>query len=355
MQIVPNIVTGTHDTDIVACDKWFIFRYKVLNKRIKEYFQNNDKVFFPYRKVRKIQETAKVEYVEQPMVPGYIFVNAELDDAIALGKEVDMNPWRKRLDEIDTTVAPITPSERKVWEEKHYYSIKDGVMRQFIRAVDGSSKDVKILDASYIDLAKDDFVEIIAGPYAGYKGYLKSVNGSNGGLVVVPLETEGDNEIPANSLFHYGIPAKSCEVSILSFAEGSHRASDQLNHASKVVDKVMEAYTNGEKITVQQTTRLQGYIDRFSKVQLKRPIQRIRLALMLYRIFTIFENKERESVRKQLDELLNECEQRKDNTRKRDKASAETTYQEYQDIKRKTEKAFEERDEALSKKRKLQR
>ena len=60
----------------------------VLNKRAKEYFQeNSDKVFYPLRKVRRNHEGADQGiYVEQPIVPGYIFVHAKLSEAIAMGK-----------------------------------------------------------------------------------------------------------------------------------------------------------------------------------------------------------------------------------------------------------------------------
>ena len=340
---------GFHDTNKVAWDYWYIFRYRIMNKHTKEYFQNNsDKVFFPYRKVRKVQEdTGKVDYVDQPMVPGYIFVHANLDDAIALGKKVEMNLWRKRLADIDTTVTANTSYERKALDESNYYSIKDNVMRQFIRAVEVSSHDFKILDASHIDLAKDDYVEIIAGNFKGYKGYLKSVNGSNGGLVIVPLEAESGADIPSNSLLNYGISAKSCEVAILSFAKGSRRATDQLNHASEVVGRVMKAYAKGETITEQQKTRLRGYIQRFSQVKLERHIQQIRLALMLYRIYTVLElDAERDNIGKILDVLMKECEHRKDKAPKRDRATAEITFRTYQDIIRQADAAYDNRCKA---------
>lgn len=347
---IANGNLDSHDTYNAAWHCWYIFRYKVLNKRTKEYFQkDSDRIFFPYRSVRKVQEgTGKVEFVEQPMVPGYIFVNAKLKDAIALGKEVDLNPWKKRLEEIDTTVTAITPSERKALEEKQYYSIKDDVMRQFIRAVDISDKDVKILDANSIDLEKDDFVEIIAGQYAGYKGYLKSVNGSNGGLVIVPLEDDDSQVLKTNCILSYGIIANSSEVAILSFAKGSRRATDLLNHASSVVDTIMEDYVTGRIITVQQTSRLMGYAKRFGKVELERPIQRERLALLLYRIYTILElSDESEAIRSKIEtEILPGCKSRIEKACARDKASAETTYKKYEEKLLQTDEANKKRIKA---------
>lgn len=354
-EVSTGVTSCPQGSNQAAYDCWYIFRYMVLNKRAKEYFQENtDKVFYPLRKVRRNHEGADQGiYVEQPIVPGYIFVHAKLSEAIAMGKEVDMSLWKKRLDSSEPAAMASTLSERKAQEARGYYSIKDSAMRQFIRAVEISTQDFKLLDASCIDLAKDDLVEIIAGDFTGYKGYLKSVNGSNGGLVIVPLEAEGGQALPPHSLFNYGIPTSSSQIAILAFAKGSRRATDLLNRACKVVDKVMEAYMNGEKITGQQETRIMGYVHRFGQVKLDTPAQRVRLSLMLYRIYTILGlSAERESIRRQLtDEILPQCRHRKDNARKCNKATAENTYQEYEDKMRETDDATDRRQKAMREKR----
>lgn len=345
---------------------WFVYRYKALTPSVKNHFRMSSlELFFPHRKVHKAQNgTAKAEYRELPIIPGYIFVYAGLDDAINLGKEVDMSPWRRKIPlQVDKSKIMTVENDLNQYREylyakrtALYYSVDNDTMRQFIRAVEINAQDFKLLAADCVDLGKDDFVEIITGKYKGYKGYLKSVNGSNGGLVIIPLLKESPSPSTVNrsrrSLLHYGIPASSSEVAILSFAKGSHRATDQLSHAAKVVDRLLEAYSSGEEITSQQSIRLLGYVHRFRKVQLESLIQRTNLALLLYRAYTILElTTEMQAVRKTLEtEILPECERRMLNAANRDKASSARTYHNCISKKEEADNAVACRRMALNKK-----
>lgn len=318
---------------------WFVFRYMTLTNHARDHFRNSSlEVFFPHYQVSGSQEnTGKADSQEKPVIPGYIFVHAGLDDAINLGKDIDMTLWRRR--------QPLSVDASKILTDSHdlkeyktlklaertaaYYSIDDESMRQLIRTVELYSHGFHLFDAGDIDYEKDDFVEITQGSFQGVRGHLKSVNGVGGGVVVVPLQDESTAlSSSLNTLLHYGIPVNASEISILSFAKGSRRATDQINHSSKVVDRLMMAYSKGEDITVQQRNRLTGYAQRFGETQPDSLIQRTNLALLLYRIYTILElSTESQSQRDFLEkELLPLCKERMEKARARDRVSARNTF-----------------------------
>ena len=317
-----------------ASKKWYVLRYMTLSKRMRDILlTRSSMVFFPQRSVRSVQSgKSKIGYTQQALVPGYIFVNGTLNEAKQLGKEMELNLWRKK---------------NNGFIGNEYHTISDKAMHVLKCAVAINAMDFKLLDAGCIDLTKDDLVEITAEGYNRQRGYIKYVNKQNDGLVVVPLQD--DSEGAPQTLFHYGIPVRAADVTIISFADGSRRATDLLNHANKTVDGIMEAYRQGNAINGKDETRLIGYIHRFRNLQLDRPIQRARHTLMLYRIYTILEFKSEGTEMRRLleDEILPECQQRMLKANDRDKASAANTLQEYLTLKLEADTAYQTRQEAL--------
>lgn len=341
--------------------RWYIFRYKTLPARIKDKFckcsaDSSFEIFSPYRRIKKINaDSGKVEFVERPAVPGYIFVRSTLETAAELSKSVDLPLWKKPVSSIpadsstrETSAekSPVTlqeykeqqrkrTEERKAAEIDRYYTIPDPAMHAFIRAVELNTQDIKLLDASDIDLQKDDEVEITAGDYKGTRGFLKVVNGKSGGVVVVPLNTTSSKDSSLrqqqdtkNALLYYGIPVQATEIAILSFAKGSRRATDQLNRAKTVVDDMLASYIKGDTITSSQRNRLLGYIQRYRDTQFDRPIQRANLGVLLYRIYSILElYMERDTIKQQLvEEIFPDCLRRIEGLRERDRKTAQKLY-----------------------------
>lgn len=362
---------------------WFVYRYKTLTTRARDHFRKSSlEVFFPHHQVRRKSElTGKTETVERPVVPCYIFVHAGLDEAINLGKAFDMSLWRRQQPlQVDASKF-MTEDSRDLKEYKAlklaertaaYYTIDEEAMHQLIRVVELGTLDFHILDASDIDLQKDDFVEIAEGDFKGLRGYLKTVNGK-GGVIVVPLMEESPinhnpstlnpqpstiNPQPSSithsiPLLYYGIPAKATDLSILSFPTGSQRATDLLRLAQLAVDGMMADYANGKKLTVRQTNQLLGYVRRFRHTQFDRPIQRTVQALLLYRIYTILEiSTERTAVGEKLEqEIFPDCRQRVELSRNRDREKAEKTLQSYLEKKKEADEAHNKRIQALAEKR----
>lgn len=363
--------------------RWYIFRYKTLPARIKDKFckcsaDSSFEIFSPYRRIKKINaDSGKVEFVERPAVPGYIFVRSTLETAAELSKSVDLPLWKKPVSSIpadsstrETSAekSPVTlqeykeqqrkrTEERKAAEIDRYYTIPDPAMHAFIRAVELNTQDIKLLDASDIDLQKDDEVEITAGDYKGTRGFLKVVNGKSGGVVVVPLNTTSSKDSSLrqqqdtkNALLYYGIPVQATEIAILSFAKGSRRATDQLNRAKTVVDDMLASYIKGDTITSSQRNRLLGYIQRYRDTQFDRPIQRANLGVLLYRIYSILElYMERDTIKQQLvEEIFPDCLRRIEGLRERDRKTAQKTYQSYLDQTAEAEEAYEKRSRALN-------
>lgn len=363
--------------------RWYIFRYKTLPARIKDKFckcsvDSSFEIFFPYRRIKKIDaDSGKVEFVERPAVPGYIFVRSTLEVAAELSKSVDLPLWKKPVSGIPADSSTRETSaekslvtlqeykklqrkrteERKAAEIDRYYTIPDPAMHAFIRAVELNTQDIKLLDASDIDLQKDDEVEITAGDYKGTRGFLKVVNGKSGGVVVVPLNTTSSKDSSLrqqqdtkNALLYYGIPVQATEIAILSFAKGSRRATDQLNRAKTVVDDMLASYIKGDTITSSQRNRLLGYIQRYRDTQFDRPIQRANLGVLLYRIYSILElYMERDTIKQQLvEEIFPDCLRRIEGLRERDRKTAQKTYQSYLDQTAEAEEAYEKRSRALN-------
>ena len=304
---------GNHATQHVACERWYIFRYKVLTKAIKDYFQKHpDEVYFPWRKERKVRDvptdavkrkvgrmpkvetsSKKIEYVEKPCIPGYIFVNASIDDAIAMGRDVGLNPWKKRESE--------GGNDANVDKSNRYNFITHTAMLQFMDIVSYFQDGIRTYDPSDIDPEENDLVEFISGTLAGRRGYIKSQERKEGGIVIVPISNDEDGEnnddssslneesVRRNSFLHIGIEVTSDQYRIIRFANPV-RNNDIIKRTNQKVKELLKDYADGKIINEAQQKRLRGYAIRYAGAEMTTDIQRANLTLLLYRIYTILED-----------------------------------------------------------------
>ncbi len=271
-----NIASGTHATAEAACDCWYIFRYKVLNKSTRDYFLNNpSEVFFPYRTVRKKdEETGKITYLEQPCISGYVFVKGPLQSAKQISHEANISFWKRpSVDHNGKSIVYPTPEHR-------YYTISHKQMERFKEAVAHYQNGIKLYDPTDIDLQNDDEVEFVAGPMKGQRGHIRIENGKAGGIVIVPL---------ASSSLHFGFKATPSEYRIVSFANNA-RHNDFIKLANAKAKNLLAAYCEGKALSDKDRNKLNGYVLRFSETETTTSIQMAQLTLLLYRIYTIFED-----------------------------------------------------------------
>lgn len=307
--------SGNSATQKVSCDHWYIFRYKTLTKAIRGYFQkHSDVVYFPLRKERRVRELSpesqkrkvgrkpifdapavKIEFIEQPCIPGYIFVNAPIEDAISLGKEVGLNPWKRKY------IQKMENSERKITKECLYYSIPNDTMVKFMDVVSHFQEGIRIYDPSEIDPEENDLVEIISGNLAGRRGYIKTHERKDGGIVIVPLlydeDCEGDtlpeekdiDNTQRNAFIHVGIEVEPNQFRIIRFANPV-RKNDIIKRTNQKVKELLKDFADGKVINEVQQKRLRGYATRYESAEMTTDIQRANLTLLLYRIYTIIED-----------------------------------------------------------------
>ena len=309
------VTPDNHAAQPVACDRWYIFRYKVMTKAIREHFQKySDDIYFPWRKERKVRELppqpamrkgrrlkytvtpTKIEYVEQPCIPGYIFVHAPIDDAIAMCQTVDINPWKKRYQDLTQNVS--------TKKSDLYYSVAHKAMLRFIDAVSHFQEGIRIYDPSEIDPEENDLVEFISGDFAGHQGYIKTQERKEGGIIIIPLLDESPNTqhptptsnaatVPdaaaSGLLLHYGVKATPDQYRIIRFANPV-RNNNIIKRTNQKVKELLQHYAEGKITDEEQTKRLRGYATRYEGAEMTTDIQRANLALLLYRIYTILED-----------------------------------------------------------------
>lgn len=298
---------------IVQSPRWYILRYKILTTRIKDLlFSTSHEVFFPCRKVIDGQKaTGKGYSFDKPIVPGYVFIRATFDEAKSFVQNTGLVLWRKR--DADKPALSnsliLSAEERHEIEESMYYTIGDGVMRTFIHVVEYFRNDIKLYDATDIDVEQDDEVEFISGPMKGKHGFVRTQMRKSGGIVIVPLMTDSDNgskssdtkkakTVKSNekaddgksrsALLHYGIPAKAEEYRIVRFANNT-RNGESIKRATIKVKDLLEAYRRGATLEEKDHKRIKGYILRYSDTVMDTAIQRANRSLLLYRIYTILE------------------------------------------------------------------
>lgn len=267
---------SSHDTNKVACECWYILRYKVLSKSIKNYFlYHTSETFFPFQNVRKKDEaTGMITYLEQPCIPGYIFVKGPLERAKEISNEVSLNLWKRPItDHNGRTIEYPTPDHR-------YQTLSHKSMERFKEAVAHFKNGIKLYDPKDIDLLNDDEVEFITGPLKGQRGHIRIEKGKAGGIVIVPLES---------SPFHFGIKATPSEYRIVSFANNA-RHNDFIKQANAKAKSLLEAYSEGKALSDKDHIKLNSYILRFSDTEITTNIQLAQVTLLLYRIYTILED-----------------------------------------------------------------
>ena len=271
-----NIASSSHATAEVACDCWYILRYKALTKSTKDYFlKNPSEVFFPFCKVRKKdEETGKITYLEQPCISGYVFVKGPLQRASEISQATSLSFWKRPL--VDHNGNRITYPTM----ERRYFSISHKQMERFKEAIAHYQSGIKLYDPTDIDLLNDDEVEFISGPLIGQRGHIRIEKGKAGGIVIVPL---------ASSSLHLGFKAKPTEYRIVSFANNA-RHNDFIKLANAKAKTLLAAYCEGKPLSDKDRNKLNGYILRFAETETATNIQIAQLTLLLYRIYTIFED-----------------------------------------------------------------
>lgn len=320
-------------------DLWYVFRYTHLTNQCRNHFRFLDcEVFLPFcYKKRTNSHTGQTQYREWPIVSGYIFVHAPLKEARELGKAVNMAPLRRKVEPLnkEELESPIqTPHERKAAEERQYYAIRDAEMRQFMRAIDLCTNGFQLFDASSINMEKDDQVIILDGELKGTRGYLKSEQGKEGGLVMVPLGLNNEsNTVPVTPtpLLCYGIPAKAEQIGITAFAKGNRHARDNMKAAFYTAAEAMSFYRSGKDIPLHLHQRLVTHLRRFQNVQFDTNIQRAKHQMLLYRIYTLLElEPQRQKTETLLAEhIIPDYERRVQKSKKRGFCDTEKTFANY--------------------------
>lgn len=229
---------------------WYVYRYRIMSARLKELVLSAPyEMFFPY------------EYVS-----GYIFIHACFDQAVRFGADNNLPLWKNNRHE--------------------FVSVRDAAMRPFMRAVELRQLDIKVFDASLIDLEKDDRVVFVRGEFKGTSGYLKTLKGREGGVVVVPL-TCAAGDSPTGMC--YAITASPDDLAVTAFAPGNRHAKDSMRRTAASVDSAMQDYIAGIRPSDALRERFISYVRRYAGVSLETDIQRANHQLLLYRIFTLLD------------------------------------------------------------------
>lgn len=251
---------------------WYVYRYHVMSKKLKEQINSFPlETFLPYRYVKVRTAKGETDYQEQPVIPTYIFVRGTITDVIEKGKELHFAPMHKHM------------AKGEIWNQD-YITVPDSDMHLLQQATEFFRHDITFYDASVIDLEKDDCVIFLDGPLKNTRGYLKSEQGKDGGLVVVPVNQDG-----TDSDLYYSVTVKPESLGVTQFARGNQHFLDKHKSARKVVDEAMAAYRQGESITPKQRERMLSYVFRYSQLKPNTDIQRASHLMLLYRIYTIFE------------------------------------------------------------------
>jgi len=322
---------------------WYILRFRVLTAKTKLLLSACPyEVFFPYKYTKKKNhKTGGYDYVKTPIMNGYIFVCAILKDVLELSQELDLPIWVRK--------DPLLVQGSQSLYIKQYYSVSDEDMRWFMQAVELKNQNIEVYDATCIDLQKDDEVVIKDGLFKGVRGYLKTSQGKDGGVVVVPLNAKQGRY--KRSVLACGIPAKVSEIGVLRFAKGNRHASDIMRSATKVVDKAMREYAAGNALPVVLVDQMMSYLHRFEEAKWATDIQRGNHLLLLYRIHTILDNTtSRELIGQQIrHEVIPAFDERIQDAQHRGRPDGHDKKEQYLALMAKADEARDQRIEALSK------
>lgn len=277
----------------VACGEnsngrsWYVMRYKTLTKTLKEdLLKAGVEVFFPLSHKKCINKRRNsFEYVEKPLIPGYIFVHTSFEKAKILSREMGLNLWKRHSSYHEDMRADASRSENK--GDIFYQKIPDTQIKFFKRAVELYKLDLLLTDVSEINLEQDDEVGIIFGDFQGVRGYLKTTQGKYGGMVIVPVSPDS---VQARDSLCFTIEVPADYIGVISFASGKRHASDAIRCAQKLVEKSLKLYAEGQPISEDLKKQLQRYLVRFKNTQFRTEKLRASHLLLLYSIYTMLGN-----------------------------------------------------------------
>lgn len=276
-----------NDAEVPAPQLWYILRYKTLSASVKDgLLKNGVEVFLPYSRKKYVDpKTKRVECIDKPLIPSYVFVQTSFEKAKSLGNEFGLNLWKRRFKYADD--LSIHDGDEDTSEQRLYHTVSDLQMTYFKRAVEIYKQDLVLSDMSEIDLQQNDQVEIISGEFKGVRGYLKTSQGKDGGIVVVPVSFEKGK--PKEGLC-YSIVASAHEIGIIAFADGKRHASDCIRSAQQMVEKAMKQFVDGEELSDEMRKQLLRYIARFKDTKFKTDKLKANHLMLMLQIYTLLEN-----------------------------------------------------------------
>lgn len=294
----------SENCDAGADSGWYVLRYRIFSQWLKDQLKNAPlEIFHPYR-YQKLQSENRVVMREVPVLSGYVFVHASLDEAKAFAQDINLsimlNPfWESDLESETTTTTDHNPSHGKAGQSSRYICIPHKAMQPFMKAAEIKSCNLNLFDPNVIDVQKDDYVEFVRGELKGVRGYLKPGKGRNGGLVIVPLfhRTSAVDKTKTRKRKHivaplsYALSAHQDEVAVIAFAKGNRHAKDCVFDIKPVVNAAFENYVETGQIDPKTCEKLICYVRRYGQARLNTNIQRAQHLLTLYRINFILQNR----------------------------------------------------------------
>lgn len=287
---------------------WYVLRYRILTQRLKNDLKNAPFEIFHKYKLQNAKAGNPSVRNEVPVLHGYVFVHAHLNDAKAYAQKHNLSmmldPFYEftpqdihfKNNEIEKSQNPDNSQTKDKLEPpdaKRFVRINDKEMQTFMRAVELNAYSLKFYDPKVVDLHKDDLVEFIDGEYKGTRGYLKPGKGQNGGLVIVPLvlkriHSDSDEEPhPYLANFCYSLEAHQKELGIIAFAKGNRHAKDCIIDSKPLVDAAFECFKKTGKVDGSTQEKLIAFVCRYGRARLNTNIQKAQYLSLLFRINTI--------------------------------------------------------------------
>lgn len=321
---------------------WFVMRYHKLTAFAQdELLKSGLDVFFPQTRIKRINaRTGRTEYVIKPIITGYIFVKSTFEQAMAMSSFLGINLLKRYYKYTYDLLLKDDCVDSS--EERLYYHIPDVEMKYFKRAVEIYKQNVMLTDASEIDLQQDDFVRIISGDFEGVRGYLKTTQGKNGGMVIVPVTSE---KAPNRSGLCYSIMVTVDQIGVVNFASGNRHASDCIRSAQQMVEKALLLFAEGEPLSDDTRKQMHRYLARFKDAQFKTDKLKANHLLLLYSIYTMLGNQMlRDVVQEQImDDVLPAFDARIADARRRGRPDGSSLKEKYLKQKEKVDRALRAR------------
>lgn len=308
-QEVPAPIGVAEASATSTCDSWYVLRYKILWSWTNECLTKSGfEFYFPtYSEKTTSLKTGQTRSVTKSVLPGYLFVHAPFNKVKELGKTLEFNLWKKSLRH--ALDVELNDDRQHAPESRLYHSISDSQMTYFKRAIELYKQGLFLSDSKAIDFEQDDHVIILSGEFKGVTGYLKTSQGKDGGLVIIPVSFDEDfahsDDAKGNSFdkfkrnstdelkhamadgFCYAIKATADQIGVISFAGGNRHASDCIRMARQLVDKAMKLYASKTPLDEDVSKQLNRYICRFRDTQFKSDKLKANHLMLLYRIYTM--------------------------------------------------------------------